>query len=153
VSAPEVVVGGWPTPKGYANGRVGDGRVLHVGGQIGCDVEGNFPKRKLFEAKFPAQFAQALDNVIAVVRAAGGEPTDIASMTVFVTHMKLYRASRKALAEIWKERLGRHYPAMALVAVQALYELEALVEIQAIAHLGAASMGATSTGATSTGAR
>ncbi|MGE3544738.1 MAG: RidA family protein, partial [Kofleriaceae bacterium] len=85
---------------------------------------------------FVAQFGQALDNVIAVVRAAGGSPTDLASMTVFVTDMAAYRATRKELAAIWKLRLGKHFPAMALVAVTALFEPDAVVEIQAIAHLG-----------------
>ena len=130
----EVTVPGWPMPKGYANGRIGSGRVVHVGGQIGWDAEGKFPE----EGTFAAQFAQTLDNVLAVVRAAGGWPQDIASMTVFVTDMDLYRNARKELAKVWRDRMGTHYPAMALVAVTALLERAALVEIQAVAHLGAA---------------
>ena len=130
----EVNVPGWPMPKGYANGRIGSGRVVHVGGQIGWDLEGKFPE----EGTFAAQFAQTLDNVLAVVRAAGGWPQDIASMTVFVTDMDLYRNARKELAKVWRDRMGTHYPAMALVAVTALLERAALVEIQAVAHLGAA---------------
>ncbi|MGE0550971.1 MAG: RidA family protein [Kofleriaceae bacterium] len=136
MSASEVVVADWPAPKGYSNGRVGDGRAVHIGGQIGWNPSGVFPSASSSNEAFLAQFAQALDNVIAVVRAAGGEPTDVASMTVFVTDMAVYRATRKQLAAIWKPRLGKHYPAMALVAVTALFEPEAVVEIQAIAHLG-----------------
>ena len=126
----EVVVPGWPKPIGYANGWIADGRVLHVGGQIGWTPDGKFLARDLVN-----QFAQALDNVLAVVKAAGGEATSVASMTVYVTSMDDYRASRNPLGRIWRERFGSHYPAMALVAVAALFEREAVVEIQAVAHL------------------
>lgn len=134
----EVTVPGWPAPKGYANGRVGDGRALYVGGQIGWDVRGAFPPGGLVP-----QFAQALDNVLAVVRAAGGGPEDIASMTVYVTSIEDYRAAGRALSPVWRERMGRHYPAMALVAVAALVEPEAVVEIQAIAAIAAEIQGGT----------
>jgi enamine deaminase RidA (YjgF/YER057c/UK114 family) len=126
----EVIVPGWPAPKGYANGRVGEGRALYVGGQIGWDERGAFPPGGLVP-----QLGRALDNVLAVVRAAGGAAEDIASMTVFVTSVEEYRAAQRALGPVWRERMGRHYPAMALVAVAALVEPEAVVEIQAIAHI------------------
>jgi enamine deaminase RidA (YjgF/YER057c/UK114 family) len=129
----EVRVPGWPEPKGYANGRVGEGRVLYVGGQIGWDEQRAFPPGGLVP-----QFGRTLDNVLAVVRAAGGAAEDIASMTVFVTNIEEYRAAQRALGPVWRERMGRHYPAMALVAVTALVEPEAVVEIQAIATLGGA---------------
>jgi len=139
VSADDVLVPGWPPPKGYSNGRIGTGRALHIGGQIGWDTAGRFPERTGADAKFAAQFAQTLDNVIAVVKAAGGEVTDLATMTVYVVGMALYRDARKELAAIWRERLGKHYPAMALVAVVELFEPEALVEIEAVAYIGAPS--------------
>jgi enamine deaminase RidA (YjgF/YER057c/UK114 family) len=139
VSADDVIVPGWPPPRGYSNGRIGTGRVLHIGGQIGWDTEGTFPQRETADAKYLAQFAQTLDNVLAVVTAAGGQVTDLAAMTVFVVDMPLYRRSRTELAAIWKERLGKHYPAMALVAVTELFEPEALVEIEAVAYIGAPS--------------
>ena len=126
----EVSVPGWPEPKGYANGRIGEGRTLYVGGQIGWDERRAFPPGGLVP-----QFGRALDNVLAVVRAAGGAAEDIASMTVFVTSIEDYRAAQRALGPVWRERMGRHYPAMALVAVTALVEPEAVVEIQAVAHL------------------
>jgi enamine deaminase RidA (YjgF/YER057c/UK114 family) len=126
----EVIVPGWPAPKGYANGRIGAGRALYVGGQIGWDERGAFAPGGLIP-----QFGRALDNVLAVVRAAGGAAEDIASMTVFVTSIEDYRAAQRALGPVWRERMGRHYPAMALVAVTALVEPEAVVEIQAIAQL------------------
>lgn len=130
----EVAVPGWPAPRGYANGRVGAGQTLHVGGQIGWSVAAG-EARPRFPAGLVAQFGQALDNVLAVVRAAGGAAEDIASMTVYVTSIEDYRAAQRALGPVWRERMGRHYPAMALVAVTALVEPEAVVEIQAIAHL------------------
>ena len=136
MSADEVLVPGWPAPKGYSNSRVGHGRAIHVGGQIGWDATMTFPSASTAASRFVAQFAQTLDNVLAVVAAAGGTATDIAEMTVFVTEMRAYREARKELAAVWRERLGKHYPAMALVAVTALFEPEALVEIQAVAYLG-----------------
>jgi enamine deaminase RidA (YjgF/YER057c/UK114 family) len=124
-----VVVDGWPPPRGYSNGRIGHGPVLHVAGQIGWTEQG------VFEAKdLVGQFAQALSNVIAVVHAAKGRVTDIAEMTVYVTDIAAYRASLRPLGAVWKERMKDHYPAMALVAVAALVEPEALVEIQAVAY-------------------
>lgn len=117
-------------PRGYANGVVTQGRTLHVGGQIGWDAQ------QVFQTDdFAEQFAQALDNVLAVVRAAGGQPGDIASMTIFVTDLDAYRDAAKALAPIWRQRLGKHYPAMALLGVAGLVERRALVEIQAVAAL------------------
>ncbi len=115
-------------PRGYANGAKTNGPLIHVGGQIGWNAQQEFETDD-----FAEQFAQALDNVIDVVRAGGGAPEDIASMTVFVTDLPAYRASLRKLGPIWKGRLGRHYPAMALLGVAGLVEERALVEIQAVA--------------------
>ncbi len=125
----------WPAPRGYSNGVVTRGTIVHVGGQVGWDATQRF-----VSDDFVAQFAQALDNVIAVVRAAGGSPEDIARMTVYVTDLPAYRQSLPALGSLWKSRLGRHYPAMALVGVTGLVEPEARVEIEALAVLHDASM-------------
>ncbi|MFT3699507.1 MAG: RidA family protein [Kofleriaceae bacterium] len=116
-------------PKGYADARIGIGRALHIAGQIGW-------KNGVFEAKdLVGQFAQALDNIVAILKETHAHPNDIASMTIYVTDMPAYRAARKQLGPVWRERLGNFYPAMALVAVTALVEPEALIEIQCIAHL------------------
>lgn len=124
-----MTVPGWPAPRGYANGRIGRGRPLYVAGQIGWDGA------RVVDGGLVAQFARALDNVLAIVRAAGGDGEDIASMTAYVTSVADYRAAVRELGAVWRERLGRHYPAMALVEVTALVEPAAVVEIQAIAHI------------------
>ncbi len=116
-------------PKGYANGRIGRGPALHVAGQVGW-VDGKFVAKDLV-----GQFAQALDNVLAVLKAAHAHPDDVAEMTIYVTDIVAYRAARKELGPLWRARMANHYPAMALVAVSALVEPEALVEIQAVAYL------------------
>lgn len=130
MSTEGVVVEGWPAPKGYSNGRVGRGAVLHVAGQIGWEPDGTFVAKDLV-----SQFGKALANVVAVVHAAHGKVSDIAEMTVYVTDIAAYRAARRELGPIWRARMGNHFPAMALVAVTALVEPEALVEIQAVAYL------------------
>jgi enamine deaminase RidA (YjgF/YER057c/UK114 family) len=117
-------------PKGYADGRTGQGRALHIAGQIGW-------KDGVFDAKdLAGQFAQALDNVLGVLAAAHAHPNDLAEMTIYVTDMAAYRAVRRELGPIWRARLGTHFPAMALVAVTELVEPEALVEIAAVAYFG-----------------
>lgn len=125
-----IEVPGWPRPRGYSNGVVGAGRTLHIAGQIGWLPDGSFPSEDLID-----QFATSLDNLLAVVSAAGGTPDCVASMTAFVTEMETYRARAAELGPIWKARLGRHFPAMALVAVSSLVEPRAKIEITAIAHL------------------
>ena len=111
---------------------VGEGRYLAIAGQIGWNAA-----CELVEKTLLGQFAQALDNVLAVVRAAGGEPSCVLQMTVYVTDMPAYRACLRDLGPVWKARFGRHYPAMALVGTNALVEPEALVEIVTIAILPA----------------
>ncbi|MBI5515439.1 MAG: RidA family protein [Deltaproteobacteria bacterium] len=121
---------GWPPPRGYSNGVVTRGALLHIGGQIGWRPDGTFESEDLL-----GQFAQCLDNVLAVARAAGAGPADIARMTVYVTDLDAYRRSLSGLKEVWRARLGRHYPAMAMVGVTGLVEPRALVEIEAVAVL------------------
>jgi enamine deaminase RidA (YjgF/YER057c/UK114 family) len=130
MSSEEIRVPGWPAPRGYANGRAGRGRPVHVAGQVGWDERG-----ELVSAELVPQFIQALDNVIAVVRAAGGVPADIATMTAFVTDVAAYRSGAREIGSAWRARLGRHFPAMTLVGVTGLVEPGAMVEIQATAYV------------------
>ncbi|WP_437877761.1 RidA family protein [Sorangium sp. So ce513] len=122
---------GWPAPRGYANGVVTRGRTLHVAGQIGWDAASG----QIRSDDMAEQFAQALDNVLAVVAAAGGRPGDVARMTVYVTDLEAYRGARRAIGAAWRARFGDHFPAMALVGVAGLVEPRALVEIEAVAAL------------------
>ena len=86
-------------------------------------------------ADLVAQFDHALANVLTVLRQAGGAPTDIGRLTIYVTDVATYRAARKPLGEAYRRRMGAHYPAMALVQVTALVDPEAMVEIEATAIL------------------
>jgi enamine deaminase RidA (YjgF/YER057c/UK114 family) len=115
-------------PSGYSHGIRGSGDAVFVAGQVGWDREG-----RMVSADFVAQFAQALDNVLAVVAAAGGTPASVARMVVYVTDKREYRRRLQELGEAWRRRMGRHYPAMALLEVKSLLEDEAKVEIEATA--------------------
>ncbi len=125
----------FPKPRGYANGILTDmpgGRMLHVAGQIGWDKDAH-----IVSPDFAVQFLQALDNVIDVVREAGGATEHITKLLVFVTDLEAYRGATAAIGEGWRGRLGKYYPAMSLVKVAGLLEPGALVEIEAVAILPA----------------
>ena len=117
-------------PHGYNHGMKGVGEILFVAGQVGWAREGH-----VVSADFVSQFQRALENVIDVVWAAGGKPTDIARMVVYVTDKSEYAARAREIGEVWRARMGRHYPAMALVEVKGLLDDEAKVEIEATALL------------------
>ena len=120
------------TPRGFAHGLIAPagGRLLFVAGQTATDAAGQIANDGLTE-----QFDRSLARVLAVVRAAGGQPDHIARMTVYVTNMERYRDSRPALRDVWRRHMGSHYPAMALVEVTALVDKDATVEIEATAVL------------------
>jgi enamine deaminase RidA (YjgF/YER057c/UK114 family) len=119
---------GWPRPRGYANGIEAEGRIVFVAGQIGWTPEGKFEATTL-----PAQFAQALDNTLAVLREANAGPEHIARMTWYITDKRAYLASLAEIGTTWREKMGRNYPAMAVVEVKALIEDAALIEIETTA--------------------
>jgi enamine deaminase RidA (YjgF/YER057c/UK114 family) len=122
---------GWAPARGYANGVVCEGgRTVYVAGQIGWDAQQQFQTKD-----FVGQFDQALANVVAVVEAAGGRATDVVKMTVYVTDLEAYRSNLRGVGNSWRTRLGKHFPAMALVGVAGLVEREAMIEIEAIAHI------------------
>ena len=106
------------------------GRTLYVAGQIGWDERGEFASDDLVE-----QLGKALDNVLAVVRAAGGDPTHVVRMTIYVTDLDAYRDNLRSVGRAWKERFGKHFPAMALMGVSGLVERRAKVEVEATACL------------------
>jgi enamine deaminase RidA (YjgF/YER057c/UK114 family) len=119
---------GWAQPKGYANGITGRGRLVFVAGQIGWN------EAQIFTTDdFVGQLEQALRNTVAVLAAAGARPEHIARMTWYVTDKREYLASLPAIGRAWREILGRHFPAMALVQVVALIEDRAKIEIETTA--------------------
>jgi len=121
---------GWPRPSGYSNGVVAEGRFLAISGQIGWDET-----NALVGDDFLAQARQALGNVVAVLRAAGGEPSHLVRLTWYVVDKSEYRANLAALGAAYREIVGATYPAMALVQVAGLLEEGAKVEIEATAVL------------------
>ncbi len=123
---------GWIRPSGYANGIVAEGKWLFVAGQIGWDPR---QKNARLAKGFMPQFERALDNLIEVLREAGGAPSDLVRLTIYVVDMKEYLAARKQIGEAWIRRVGRYYPAMSLIEVSDLLEPGARVEIEATAVL------------------
>ena len=119
---------GWPRPKGYSNGISARGRLIVTGGTVGWDETETFVSDTL-----PVQFAQCLQNIVAILAEDGAGPEHILRMTCYVTDIDAYRASLGEIGAAWKAIIGRHYPAMALIAVTALVEPQALVEIEATA--------------------
>jgi len=119
---------GWPRPKGYANGIEAEGRLVFVAGQIGWTPEGKFEATTL-----AAQFAQTLDNTLAVLREANAGPEHVVRMTWYITDKRAYLAALAEIGAAWREKMGKHYPAMAVVQVKALIEDQALIEIETTA--------------------
>lgn len=119
-----------PAPQGYSHGIAAQGRLLFVAGQIGWS-----PTGALVGVGFADQFDQALANVLAVVAAAGGTPESVVRLTIFVTDRAGYVAARRRIGELYRARMGRHYPSMTLVEVRSLLEPGAVVEIEATAVL------------------
>jgi enamine deaminase RidA (YjgF/YER057c/UK114 family) len=120
---------GWLRPRGYSNGMMARGTIIVTGGMIGWDAEGRMA------AGFVAQIAQALRNVVAVLAEARVTPAQIVRMNWYVTDMDAYRAAQAELGPVWRDVMGRVFPAMAVIGVQSLVERDALVEIEATAVL------------------
>ena len=117
-------------PCGYSNGVLcaPGGALLFIAGQIAWDEQ-----QRIVSADFVEQFDRALANVIAVVTEAGGGPEQIARLVIYVTDKSEYCQRTREVGHRWRARMGRHYPAMALVEVKSLLEREAKVEIEGIA--------------------
>jgi enamine deaminase RidA (YjgF/YER057c/UK114 family) len=119
---------GWTAPRGYANGIAARGKQVFVAGQVGWDAQGRFTSDSFVE-----QTRQALANVVAVLAAAGGGPEHLVRLTWYVTNRDEYLASLPEVGRVYRELLGRNFPAMAAVQVVALMESRAKVEIEATA--------------------
>lgn len=118
----------WPRPRGYSNGISASGRLIVTAGIVGWDENESFSDYRLH-----GQFAQALRNVVAVLAEDGAGPQHIVRMTCYVTDRDEYLRERDEIGVAWREIMGAHYPAMALVEVKGLVEGAAKVEIEAMA--------------------
>ena len=117
------------SPRGYSNGMLApSGRMLAIAGQIGWDGAG-----KLVSDDFAQQFNRALGNVLSVLHEAGGVPSDLIMLRIYVVDKQRYLAQTKEIGSIYRELMGTHYPAMALVQVADLLEPGAQVEIEGLA--------------------
>jgi enamine deaminase RidA (YjgF/YER057c/UK114 family) len=124
-----VTAPGLAEPVGYAHAVVAaPGRTVYLGGQVAQGPDGVVRGDTVAE-----QFDLAAGNLLAALAAAGGRPDDLVSLLVFVTDLAEYRASLRELGEVWRRRFGSRYPAMALVGVGELFELDARVELVGVA--------------------
>ena len=119
---------GWPKPKGYSNGVVAEGRQVYVAGQIGWDET-----ETVVSDDFAAQVRQALLNTVLILSEADAEPQHIVRMTWYVTDKQQYLNSLREIGSAYRQIIGKHYPAMAVVQVTALVEDRAKVEIETTA--------------------
>ncbi len=121
---------GWPRPSGYSNGVLTENGILFIAGQIGWDAEGRFSD------DFVGQVRQTLSNVVAVLAVSGARPDQITRLTWYVTDRNAYKKRLGEIGLVYREVIGRHFPAMAVVEVSGLLEDAAQVEIEATAVVG-----------------
>lgn len=117
-------------PSGFSHAVAGSGKVVFLAGQTALDTTGRIVGDTVVE-----QFEKALSNLLAALAAAGGLPSDLASLTIYIVDMDDYRANAHAIGAVWKRLMGRRYPAMAGIGVARLWDAEALVEVQGYAVL------------------
>lgn len=128
---PEVIhPEGWAKALGYANGMLMPDGTLHIGGQIGWDRDKRFAP-----GGFLPQMEQALTNIADIVKAAGGEISDIGRLTWFIKDKTEYLAKQREVGEVYRRVFGKHFPAMSMLVVKDLIEDEAVIEIEATAFV------------------
>lgn len=125
VNPPELAV-----PVGFAHG-VAAGPFVYLGGQTALDEHSRIVAGGIVE-----QFERAFHNVLTTLRAAGGEPSDLVDVTIYLTDIADYQRHGRQIGEIWRRLAGTDYPAMAGIGVTRLWQPEAMIEIQAVAHIG-----------------
>ena len=121
---------GWAEPKGYANGVLARGTLIFVGGQIGWNESQEFESDD-----FIAQTRQALMNIVAVLKAGGAGPEHMVRMTWYITDRIEYSTRLKELGGVYREVMGKHFPAMTCVEISGLVEDRAKIEIEVTASL------------------
>lgn len=123
---------GWAAPKGYVNGIAAEGRLVVTAGQIGWNPE----TCQIETDDFVEQVAQTLRNVVAVLKEAGAEPRHVVRLTWYITDKAAYRGSAREIGRVYREIMGKNFPAMAVVVVAGLLEDRAKVEIEGMAVVG-----------------
>jgi enamine deaminase RidA (YjgF/YER057c/UK114 family) len=118
---------GWRQPRGYANGMVAQGRMVFTGGLIGWDAD------EVLAHGFAAQARQTFENIVAILAEAGAGPEHLVRLTWYVVDVAEYQANLREIGQAYREVIGRHYPAMAVVQVVRLVEPKARIEIEATA--------------------
>lgn len=118
---------GWPRPSGYSNGIEAEGTQVFVAGMIGWNSSGKFPDG------FAAQLRVALENTLAVLAEAGAGPEHVVRMTWYVKDLDQYRENLREVGAVYRDVMGKNFPAMAVVGVNDLVEPEALLEIESTA--------------------
>ncbi|MEP7022745.1 MAG: RidA family protein [Actinomycetota bacterium] len=117
-------------PKGFSHAVTGSGRIIFLAGQTALDTSG-----RVVGSGIAGQFEKALSNLLTALRAAGGAPGQLASLTIYVMDMDDYKAHGREIGQVWRRLAGRDYPAMAAIGVTRLWDAEALVEVQGFAVL------------------
>jgi enamine deaminase RidA (YjgF/YER057c/UK114 family) len=119
-----------PRPSGFAHAVAGTGRTVFLAGQTAQDAAG-----RIVPGNIVAQFERALANLLTALRAAGGEPEQLAALTIYIVEVDDYRAHAAEIGAVWRRLAGSQYPATAGVGVARLWDPAALVELQGIALL------------------
>jgi enamine deaminase RidA (YjgF/YER057c/UK114 family) len=120
-------------PSGFAHAVRSTGRTtVHLAGQTAMDAAG-----RIVDGDIVVQFEQALGNLLTALRAAGGDPADLVSLTVYIVDMDGYQARARDIGAVWRRLVGTDYPAMAGIGVSRLWDRDALVEVQGVAALTA----------------
>jgi enamine deaminase RidA (YjgF/YER057c/UK114 family) len=123
-----------PRPSGFSHAVTAHGgRLIFLAGQTGYAPDGGIAPGGVVP-----QFEQALANLLTALRAAGGSPRDLVSLTIYAVDLAEYRSYSREIGETWRRLCGREYPAMAAIGVARLWDADALVEIQGFAVVGAA---------------
>lgn len=117
-------------PSGFSHAVIATGRTVFLAGQTALD-----PSGRIVGAGVVAQFEQALGNLLEALRAAGGRPDQLASLTIYVVDMDDYRGHAREIGAVWKRLVGDHYPALAGIGVARLWDADALVEVQGFAAI------------------
>ena len=120
-------------PSGFSHAvAVTGGRMVLLAGQVGLDRDGT-----VVSGGVVAQFERALANLLTALAAAGGQPADLVSLTIYIVDLADYQAHGKQIGVVWRRLAGTEYPATAAVGVTRLWDPEALVELQGIAAVSA----------------